>query len=125
MEYRGFFDVPQPWENETGSRQTLHNKTASAGLIPWTRSYGGPISRPDGGFYTRPYEGNGRSVSDKQDSERRNTPSTQEVEGRLIIRPWWPKECRGDWLTIRVPDNVVINPSLGTSSVNVGSVASK
>jgi len=65
MEYRGFFDVPQPWENETGSRRTLlKNRTSRVDLRDW-RSIGLPTAAcfaPSGMIHPRA-GGGGRSTS--------------------------------------------------------------
>jgi len=112
MEYRGFFDVPQPWENETGSRQTLHNKTARSGAghlcgFNWWIDHPSRrrVQSPD-------LESRSKGLSfDKLElCIRHATLWVNRTRRTPIIRRFKRTECRSGWLTIRAPHKAFMNP---------------
>ena len=114
---RRFFDVPQPWKNETGSRQTLHNNTARTrgdrlcGL-DWRIDHlpGRRVTTPN---LERRREG--LSFDKQAECVRQTTLRASEAQRKPIIGQRTRTECRGGWPTKRVPDKVFMNPSLGTT----------
>lgn len=112
MQNRRFFHEFQPSENETGSRQMLHIKTARSGAnhlggFDWW------IDHPSRRRVLPPnLESRSKGLSfDKQElCIRRITLWVDTTLRTLIIRRPTRTECRSGWPTKRVPDKAFMNP---------------